>query len=99
MASSVALLAIPAVVGLFLSPVIVPAVLVGDSQDATAVPTVTAGSSGCSMFCGEVVQCSMFCENPAPTEKGPVEKDSPDFELCISCGLPMPGIGVPREAA
>ncbi|MEV0061254.1 hypothetical protein [Nocardia sp. NPDC050718] len=98
MAARMALLAIPAVVGLFLSPVIVPAVLVGDDHDTTAVPTVTADRSGCSMFCAEVAECSMFCENPAPTEKTPAE-GSPDFEICIRCGLPIPGLGLPREAA
>lgn len=99
MSARLALLAIPAAVGLFLAPVIVPAVLVGDDHTTPAVPTVSVESSGCAMFCGEVAKCSMFCENPAPTEKGPVEKDSPDFEICISCGLPMPGIGLSREAA
>lgn len=66
MASRLAVAAIPAAVGLlFLTPVTVPAILVGDDDSPAVVPTVTAGAPGCAMYCNEpAVKCTAFCDEP-----------------------------------
>lgn len=66
-------LAASAVVGLFLSPVIVPAVFAADdhSEPVGSAPSATTASNpaelvaGCAMFCQEQPECSMFCDDSA----------------------------------
>ncbi|GEM35394.1 hypothetical protein NN3_64010 [Nocardia neocaledoniensis NBRC 108232] len=69
MNARLALLAIPAMLGLFLAPVIIPAVLTdNDTSDGLGtVPTVTTSDvAGCAMFCAETPGCSVFCDEPEP---------------------------------
>ncbi|MGW5440843.1 hypothetical protein [Nocardia asteroides] len=90
MAARLALLAIPAALGvLVLTPVIVPAVLVGDDSEPTAVPTVTAGPAGCAMYCDEPApKCTAFCDEPE--QACAVFCDEPEsVPACsIFCGKP-----------
>ncbi|MEV0076192.1 hypothetical protein AB0H58_07245 [Nocardia neocaledoniensis] len=60
-------LLVPALLGLFLAPVIIPAVLVDDpAEDLAPVPAAVSEASGCAMFCAETPVCSVFCDEPEP---------------------------------
>ncbi|MFD6272380.1 hypothetical protein [Nocardia asteroides] len=65
MASRLALLAIPATLGLlFSAPIVIPAVLTDGEAPASAPVVTTTGDSGCAMFCNEVPACTLFCDDP-----------------------------------
>ncbi|WP_278260598.1 hypothetical protein [Nocardia sp. AG03] len=69
MTRRMAFVAVPVALGLFFAlPVVIPAVLV-DKTDDTPVPvsTLTAVTSGCSMFCDDpatVPECALICTPP-----------------------------------
>ncbi|UGT53770.1 hypothetical protein [Nocardia asteroides] len=61
------LLLVPALLGLFLAPVIIPAVLVEDpAEDHAPAPAAVSEVAGCAMFCAETRGCSAFCDEPEP---------------------------------
>ncbi len=67
MSARLAFLAIPAALGLFLAPVIIPAVLTDDdhADGLGTVPAVTTSEvAGCAMLCAEAPSCSAFCDEP-----------------------------------
>ncbi|MFE5480787.1 hypothetical protein ACFQ9R_34160 [Nocardia sp. NPDC056541] len=96
MAPRLAVLAIPAALGLlFLSPVIVPAILVGDDHDEIPAPVslVTEGTSGCSMFCDDpekLPACTFSCDDPDDVPVCSFFCDTPEtVSVCtIFCGDP-----------
>ncbi|WP_405149923.1 hypothetical protein OG308_09175 [Nocardia salmonicida] len=95
MASRLVLVAVPAALGLFLAtPIIVPAILVGDDHDQApaSVSLVTEGS-GCSMFCQDpeqVPECTIVCDAPETVPVCTFFCDSPEtLPVCtIFCGDP-----------
>lgn len=92
MTPRMAFIAVPAALGLFFAlPVIIPAVLVGDTDDAQVpVLTVTSDASGCSMFCDDpdtVPDCAIICTAPEDVPECTVFCDAPQVPVCtLFCG-------------